>query len=57
MPSRSSHSTEAIVEAKRRWVASPWERSPLAGQGSGRSFSARRAPSAIPTGPSSALEA
>ena len=24
MPSRSSHSTEAIVEAKRRWVARPW---------------------------------
>ena len=32
-------------------------RSPLAGQGSGSSSAARRAPSAIPTGPSSALEA
>ena len=26
IPSRSSHSTEAIVEAKRRWVARPWAR-------------------------------
>ena len=31
---RSSHSTEATVEAKRRWVARPWARQPL---GAGRS--------------------
>ena len=37
MPSRSSHSTAAIVAAKSRWVASPCERSPDAGQGRGRS--------------------
>ena len=54
---RSSHSTEAIVEAKRRWVARPWARSgSSAPAGLASASAATCAAAAIPTGPSSALE-
>ena len=47
-PSRSSHSTAAMVAAKRRWVARPWASSPLAGQGVPATAWAARAPDGDP---------